>query len=421
MDSKPIPSSKRVLLVDDDPLVVHLYERGLAQFGFKVTSAANGIAAMQALRDSIPDALVLDLMMPKLSGAEVLRFLRGRPETQSIPVIILSNAYMDPLAHDAARLGANRGLSKFACTPSLLASALNDLLEGRPFEASHDQLLAAPAERPSAPVPNPDTADTSPEVSKPIGPTTSPPAEKPDPREPARKQLAAHSPAVTRKLRESYQALLQTREERDRKLRLEVFYRQVHFITSVAGVAGYQPTAQMAAALEALLFGMMDRPVEISPSLDRTISMALEFLLEQLETPQEMNGDMATPNVLVVDDDKLCNRMVVTALRNAQMKAKGTEDPELALRWLHQENYNLVLLDVDMPGMDGLEFCKRLRAVPGYDKAPVIFVTLHCDFETRTKTLLSGGTDLISKPILPAELAVRAVMYFLREVQLPGR
>jgi len=55
-----------------------------------------------------------------------------------------------------------------------------------------------------------------------------------------------------------------------------------------------------------------------------------------------------------------------------------------------------------------------LRLMPGYAKTPVIYVTLHSDFETRTRTAISGGNDLIGKPILPTELAVKALMHLLK-------
>jgi CheY-like chemotaxis protein len=405
---KPFTAS-RVLLVDDDPIIVRIYQNGLTRLGFEVTAAVNGLAAMQALRDSTPDVVVLDLMMPKFSGAEVLRFIRGRPETESVPVIILSNAYMDALAQDASRLGASRGLLKMKCTPASVAAVIKELLEGVPSETPADQLLAAPAEV----TPPPETA-----IIEPVTDESSAAPPTVEPRQQARAELAKHTPAVTRSLRESHNALRQASDERQRKLRVEVFYRHIHFIVGVAGLAGYRPLAQMAAALEALTFGMLDRPAELSPSLDRTLSTALEFLLELLETPEEGSDTQpAEPKALVVDDDKLSHRLVVTALRNAHVQAKGTENPELALRWLKEQTYDLILLDVEMPGMDGLELCERLRGLPAYEKTPVIYVTIHSDFETRSKTLMSGGNDLIAKPIHPTELAVKAVMHLLKHLR----
>ena len=71
-----------------------------------------------------------------------------------------------------------------------------------------------------------------------------------------------------------------------------------------------------------------------------------------------------------------------------------------------------------MPEIDGLEFCKKVREMPQYRRTPVIFVTGHTDFESRINSVLSGGDDLISKPIFPIELAVKAVTHLLRS-QLP--
>ena len=70
--------------------------------------------------------------------------------------------------------------------------------------------------------------------------------------------------------------------------------------------------------------------------------------------------------------------------------------------------------DVEMPVLNGFELCERLRAVPSYEKTPVIFVTIHSDFESRAKSSLSGGDDLIAKPILPMELAAKVVMHLLK-------
>src|SRR2546426_12628259 len=99
---------KRILLVDDDPLVLRIYEQSLSRCGFKVKTAEDGLAAIKALNASIPDLMVLDLMMPKLSGVEVLRLVRSEPKLTKLPVVVLSNAYMDSAAQEAAALGAQK-------------------------------------------------------------------------------------------------------------------------------------------------------------------------------------------------------------------------------------------------------------------------------------------------------------------------
>ena len=114
-----------------------------------------------------------------------------------------------------------------------------------------------------------------------------------------------------------------------------------------------------------------------------------------------------------MDDDALSNRLVLAALRQAQLQPRCTENPFVALEWLREKPHDLVLLDIEMPGMDGFDLCKRLRQLPGYQNTPVIYVTGHTDFESRTRSALSGGDDLIAKPIFPMELAVKTMAHLL--------
>jgi CheY-like chemotaxis protein len=115
-----------------------------------------------------------------------------------------------------------------------------------------------------------------------------------------------------------------------------------------------------------------------------------------------------------VDDDPISNRVIVAALRRADVHARSTEDPLAALQMAEKKRFDLVLLDIEMPGMHGFELCKRIRALRGYEKTPVIHVSSHDEFDNRAKSVLTGGNDLISKPVFPIELAVKAVSYILR-------
>jgi putative two-component system response regulator len=117
--------------------------------------------------------------------------------------------------------------------------------------------------------------------------------------------------------------------------------------------------------------------------------------------------------VLVVDDDLLSCRLAVSALRNARLDAQYAQDPLQALPMARQTRFDLLLLDFEMPRMDGIELCRQLRLLPGYAQVPVVFVTGHDDFEARLNLSSAGGDDLISKPFFPIELAVKAVMHLL--------
>jgi CheY-like chemotaxis protein len=121
---------KTIFLVEDDTVVVQVYRAKLLREGFGVEVAENGLVAVKMLAAVKPDVVVLDLMMPKLSGVDVLKYIRSTPVLKDTPVIILSNAHMTKLAQEAAAIGAERSLLKSSCTPRQLIDVINELLSG---------------------------------------------------------------------------------------------------------------------------------------------------------------------------------------------------------------------------------------------------------------------------------------------------
>ena len=87
MDKPP----KRILLAEDDRFLRKAAEVTLRRHGFTVLTASDGEAALQMVRAETPDLVLLDLIMPRLQGFEVLRTLKQDPATEAIPVIVLSS------------------------------------------------------------------------------------------------------------------------------------------------------------------------------------------------------------------------------------------------------------------------------------------------------------------------------------------
>jgi PleD family two-component response regulator len=216
-------------------------------------------------------------------------------------------------------------------------------------------------------------------------------------------------------LRGQLQALVRADSEMARLREMQEFYRRVHSLTSNAGIAGMVQIAQMADALEALLKELYEKPSNMNASTLRTVALAVDFLgylFEHGTMPERQ--EIPPANVLVVDDEALSRRAVTYALEKARLKCVSVEDAATALRLLAENRFDLVFLDVDMPDMNGFELCTRLRSLPAHHKTPVVFVTSLSDFESRANSTMSGGNDLIAKPLLFIELAVRALIYVLR-------
>ena len=84
------PSKSTILVVDDNPQNLELLQAYLEDLGCKVISAVDGVEAMQAVADHSPDLILLDIMMPRMSGFEVCRRLKGDPETRDIPIVMVT-------------------------------------------------------------------------------------------------------------------------------------------------------------------------------------------------------------------------------------------------------------------------------------------------------------------------------------------
>ena len=102
----------QILVVDDEPDISALVAYHLARESYRVRTASNGLEALQAIATDPPDLIVLDLMLPGMSGLQVLEELRRRPETQEIPVILLTARREEQDRIAGLRLGADDYVAK---------------------------------------------------------------------------------------------------------------------------------------------------------------------------------------------------------------------------------------------------------------------------------------------------------------------
>ena len=105
-------SKYNVLVVDDAPLNLTLVTKMLSRFDFTIRTAANGLQALEAVREQRPDLILLDILMPLMNGFETLQILRANPATADIPVIILSALNTNEDVIKGYNLGANDFITK---------------------------------------------------------------------------------------------------------------------------------------------------------------------------------------------------------------------------------------------------------------------------------------------------------------------
>ena len=120
-------------------------------------------------------------------------------------------------------------------------------------------------------------------------------------------------------------------------------------------------------------------------------------------------------HILVVDDDPTNTKLLKFLLSDEGYEVTAVHSPQEALTTLSNNAYDLIILDIMMPGMDGLELCRRIRTT---STTPIIFLTARGEVKEKVTGLKAGGDDYISKPFDPSELLARTWAALRRTGQL---
>ncbi|MFM1768718.1 MAG: hypothetical protein RJA22_1247 [Verrucomicrobiota bacterium] len=417
----------KVLIIEDDPIVAHIYRTRLEKEGFAIETSNDGQAGFYRTHEFHPDAILLDLMLPKMNGIEILKKLRAQPTFGHTPILVFTNAYVPNMIQEAFAAGASQIFNKATVTPRQIVDALHTVFRGSGGQsAPRPQPTGTPA--PAA------QADGQPSLSEASFHDRGTPAATPGTASII--PLPATPPVLTEEDTQFQSALIQdftqgrtdimagirraaqefskAPDDAKRLPALLELYRKVHSLTGTAGVAGFTNISQMSAALEVLLKELHEKPKNINVSTLRTVVHSVDFISELFLTDEPEAGEPPASSILVVDDEILSRRAITYALEKAGLKSVSVEDPNVALNLAGEHKYELIFLDVQMPGMDGFELCTRMRATAQNRTTPIIFVTSLTDFKSRAKSTLSGGTDLIAKPFMFIELSVKALTHVLR-------
>lgn len=121
---------KTIVFVEDNPVVLTAYRYRLQAAGFHVRPAEDGLEAMRLLSQIVPDVIVLDLLLPKFNGVEVLKYIQSNSRLAAVPVIVLSTNSIIDASEEYVLESADKRLLKSSCTPAVILRAIHELLSG---------------------------------------------------------------------------------------------------------------------------------------------------------------------------------------------------------------------------------------------------------------------------------------------------
>jgi DNA-binding response OmpR family regulator len=389
---------KKILIIEDNQIVANVYRNKFAVENYQTEVALDGETGLKTMRTFQPDIIILDLMLPKMSGVDVIKQIRAEADFAKLPIIVFSNTYLTNLIQEAWKAGANKCLSKASCSPQeVLDMVRHSVGDSGPM----------PKTGPRAE----DPADKKARAERLAASGVQDAAFQAE----LRKSFIDSLPATLATLRAALQSLVKAGDDMAQLKQIYELHRRLHALTGNAGIAGLTQISKMSDAIEALLKELYEKPKNINSSTLRTVAAGVDFLgflFSSGIAPEKQ--ELPAGKILVVDDEPISLRAVTYALEKAHLESTSADDPNAAFKLLEEKNFDLVFLDVDMPGMTGYELCAKLRALPQYKKTPVVFVTALSDFDSRTSSLMAGGNDFIAKPFLFIELTVKALIHVMR-------
>jgi two-component system phosphate regulon response regulator PhoB len=120
----------KILVIDDEPFILMMLEDKLKRSGFAVITSRESVNALELVRKERPDLIVLDWMMPEISGIEICRQLKADPELSSIPVFMLTAKGQEEDEKKGMKTGANRYITK-PFSPKALVEIIEKELKDR--------------------------------------------------------------------------------------------------------------------------------------------------------------------------------------------------------------------------------------------------------------------------------------------------
>lgn len=147
-----------------------------------------------------------------------------------------------------------------------------------------------------------------------------------------------------------------------------------------------------------------------------TLTLPLHLPAEATAAPVEVNQSRG--RVLVVDDNSIAQTIACHALRRQSFEVECAGSGKMALEAAARSRFDVILMDLQMPGWDGFETVEQIRQLPGYVETPIIAVTANCSDDYRARSVKCGMQGFLAKPVRTRDL-VQAVEKHLEETATP--
>jgi CheY-like chemotaxis protein len=162
------------------------------------------------------------------------------------------------------------------------------------------------------------------------------------------------------------------------------------------------------------LIALLDGSISVDSELGKgsVFTVTLPFKLPMEAGARAPEVEKSRGRVLVVDDNSIAQTIASHALRRQSFEVECAGTGELAVEAAAKIRFDVILMDLQMPGWDGFETAQQIRRLPGYRETPIIAVTANCSDDYRARSVRCGMQDFLAKPVRTRDL-VQAVEKYL--------
>jgi two-component system, cell cycle response regulator len=401
-----------ILVVEDHPLNMKLVRSLLHPAGFQVLEADNADQAIQMASNLRPDLVLMDIQLPDMDGLEATRIIKGRKESAHIPVIALTSYAMPGDELKASEAGCSGYITKPIDTRGFIQTIKKYLEPG--IEITEKPEQKERSGKPRILIVDDDLLNIKLLKAK----------LPPDKFEPLSAQNGEQ--ALRMALNEIPDLILldimmpgMDGFEVSRKLRANPLTQEIPIIV-VTALEGLDDKVR---GLEAGADEFLNKPVNTIELLARINSLlrlkkyrerlsvrskSEKLLFRSQDSKEKSEETEVTGKILLVEDNDKDIQMFLRYFDGSPYSVACEQSGEAALARLEREPFDLLLLDVLLPGIDGFEVCRRLKNMKQTRDLQIILVTCLPHPENKIKGIELGADDYLIKPVNSRELKARA-------------
>jgi len=409
---------KKIIIIEDDLNVASRLKARLSS-DFEVEIAADGQSGYYSISEHKPNAVLLDVTIQQMDPVSLIGKIRAQKRFEKLPFFLLADALPSDVVDDAVAAGAVDAFSKADshCIDDIV-KAVSDKLKGVSAGAlrnSREQRNDSPRHERVEPIRN---APAPPRDFAPVANLVSNETEHTfdDSSEQLRQLFAASFSSKVHNARQAFVVYMTAKDQASRSSYFEKFHKLVASLRAEAAQCELTGLVRLLDPIERRARQLRDDLENASASSRQVLANAIDLLAAMNHQVSELPAlNHLAPSALVMDDEPVSRKAITLGLEKAQVRVTAVETGDAAIRECEISRFDLVLLDVEMPGMNGFAVCARVRAMPEHRETPILFISALDDLRSRASSKISGGNQFITKPVNFLELSITAMTLLIKQ------